>query len=737
MTNRYILNFAFCILHFALITSCRHGYKKANISGELRQWHKVTLTVDGPFANESDSSPNPFLDYRMTVIFTHESGSPSYKVPGYFAADGNAAETSSQSGNKWRAHLSPDKPGRWNYVVSILMGKNIAVNDSAVNNTPPIINTTGSFEILPTDKTGRDFRGKGRLEYVGKSYLQFTGSREFFLKAGADSPENLMAYKDFDGTYSNKISGISRADEASTTSLKSWQLHIQDWRPGDPTWQNGKGKGLIGALNYLSGKGCNSFSFLTYNAGGDGDDVWPFVSRNDKFHYDCSKLDQWQILFDHAQKLGLYLHFKLQETENDDNINGDLTNVPTSLDGGDLGTERKLYLRELIARFGYELALNWNLGEENTQSPEQQKAMAQYLHDTDPYSHHIVIHSYPDWQDRVYPPLLGEKSFLTGASLQNSWTTDHQRVVYWLRESEKAGKPWVVANDEQNPHYTGVPPDSGYEGFNGIARPEKYSGPYTIHDIRKYTLWGVLMAGGAGVEYYFGYTLPQNDLACEDWRSRDQSWDYCRIALGFFNENKIPFWEMQNTDTLVDNPENNNSKYCFSKPGELYVVYLPEGGTADLDLGSSTSTFQVQWFNPREGGDLKYGSVSKVKGPGKVSLGFATFAASDDWVILVRRLTTTPPGAQVSGISEIVIQNNLTKKLNMEQRISFITLGVENLSKSADFYENKFGWKRSELSNNEILFFRLNGILLSLYNRNKLAEDANIDAQARDLKDLH
>ena len=69
------------------------------ITGELKQWHKVTLTLDGPQASETDNEPNPFTDYRMDVTFTHESGSPSYKVPGYFAADGNAAETSASSGH--------------------------------------------------------------------------------------------------------------------------------------------------------------------------------------------------------------------------------------------------------------------------------------------------------------------------------------------------------------------------------------------------------------------------------------------------------------------------------------------------------------------------------------------------------------------------------------------------------------------------------------------------------------
>jgi len=619
-----------------LITACSAKKTETQISGELRQWHKVTLTVKGPFANESDTSPNPFLDYRMTVVFTHESGSPSYRVPGYFAADGNAANSSAASGNKWRAHLSPDTPGRWNYEVSIVAGKYVAVDNVPDDKTRSVCRTKGSFDILSTNKSGRDFRGKGRLQYVGERYLQFAGTKEYFLKAGADSPENLLAYEDIDGTYSNKKANIIRANEAPTSPLKTWQSHISDWHPGDPTWKDGKGKGLIGALNYLASKGCNSFSFLTYNAGGDGDDVWPFIRHDDKLHYDCSKLDQWQIVFDHAQKLGLYLHFKLQETENDDHVTGDLARVPSSLDGGNLGIERKLYLRELISRYGYELALNWNLGEENTQNPEQQRAMAQYIQDTDPSVHHLVIHTYPDWQDRVYNRLLGDSSVLTGASLQNNWLTGHQRILHWLNESEKAGKIWVVANDEQNPHYTGVPPDSGFESFDGIARPESGSIPYTIHDIRKYCLWGTLLAGGAGVEYYFGYTLPQNDLACEDWQSRDNSWDYCRIALDFFEENDIPFWEMKNTDNLIGNLSNDNSKYCFSNPGKIYVIYLPGGGSADLDLGNEKGSYHITWYDPRQGGALQQGSINVVEGGGKISLGKPPSADFSDWVILVR-----------------------------------------------------------------------------------------------------
>ena len=59
--------------------------------------------------------------------------------------------------------------------------------------------------------------------------------------------------------------------------------------------------------------------------------------------------------------------------------------------------------------------------------------------------------------------------------------------------------------------------------------------------------------------------------------------------------------------------------------------------------------------------------------------------------------------------------------------MTFITLGVKDLNQSIDFYESKFGWKRSELSNENIIFYELNGIHLALYDREKLAKDATVD----------
>ena len=68
---------------------------------------------------------------------------------------------------------------------------------------------------------------------------------------------------------------------------------------------------MIGALNYLASKGMNSVYFLTMNIEGDGKDVYPYTSYEERFRFDCSKLAQWEIVFDHMDKLGLMQHLSL------------------------------------------------------------------------------------------------------------------------------------------------------------------------------------------------------------------------------------------------------------------------------------------------------------------------------------------------------------------------------------------------------------------------------------------
>jgi catechol 2,3-dioxygenase-like lactoylglutathione lyase family enzyme len=64
----------------------------------------------------------------------------------------------------------------------------------------------------------------------------------------------------------------------------------------------------------------------------------------------------------------------------------------------------------------------------------------------------------------------------------------------------------------------------------------------------------------------------------------------------------------------------------------------------------------------------------------------------------------------------------------MRQKLSLVTLGVSNLNTSLQFYRDGLGWHPSSASNDDIVFFDLGGVALSLYSRGALAEDANVNS---------
>ncbi len=584
------------------------------IEGELKTWHTVTLSFHGPRVNEQ-AYPNPFLKYRLMAEFTCEKD--TFLVPGFYAADGNASESSAAEGDIWQVRFKPDRPGEWSFRVSFKEGHNLAVNDDPHAGEPVSFDgLSGTFRVEPSDKTGRDFRAHGRLQYVDEHYLRFAGSGASFIKGGADSPENFLAFHEFDGTRYGGRNQRRMGEDNPNTDLHRYEPHVGDWNPGDPLWKGDKGKGIIGALNYLASKGMNSVYMLTMNVMGDGEDVWPWTDREERYRFDCSRLDQWEIVFSHMEKLGIMMHLVLQETENE-----------CLLDVGKLDVQRKLYLRELIARFGHHLVITWNIGEENGptnwspvgQTVQDRKAMMSYIRKTNPYECFVVVHTHSTDPDHsaLIEPFLGFAD-LDGPSLQLSPPSlVHEYTKKWLNLSEEQGKPWVVCSDELGPHWMGVMPDAD--------DPD--------HDtIRKEALWGNLMAGGAGVEWYFGYRYDHGDLNCEDWRSRDIMWDQTRYALEFF-QTHLPFTRMESRDELI------NNGYCLAEPGSVYALYLPEGGDAVLDLTGHPGNFSVSWYDPRNGGTLIQGSTGVIEGGRKAPVGSPPGQPLDDWVCLIREVS--------------------------------------------------------------------------------------------------
>ena len=592
-----------CLCTLAAIATLQAA-PAVEIGGTLKCWHKATLTFVGPDTSE-DATPNPFRDYRLNVVFTHARSGKRHVVPGYYAADGRAAETSATAGNRWRVDFTPDEQGEWRYTASFRSGRDVAVSLDAQAGSPAAFDgASGGFSVGPSDKRGSDLRGKGLLQYVGGHYLQFAGNGEFFLKGGADSPENFLAYADFDGTWDADAGSGSYKEVGAF--IHRYAPHVQDWRSGDPTWKGGKGKGIIGALNYLSSKGVNSVYFLTYNLdGGDGRDTWPWTDPTVRDRFDVSKLDQWEIVFNHMDRMGIMLHVVTQETENDRALGG----------GAGLNLVRMLYLRELAARFGHHPALVWNLGEENNTPDKDRKEIARYIRAHDPYRHPITVHTHANRELSFYDGILGDP-FFECTSIQAFPKSYHHAAIALRKRSAEAGRKWVIFGDEQNPATRGVLPDA--------ADP-------THDEARVEALWGNLIGGGGGVEWYFGSKFPNMDINCEDFRSRERMWDQTRNALAFFDRH-LPFAEMEPDDSLVAGVPDGR---VLHRGEEVFAVQLPSGGDASLKLGAGT--YSIRWYDPRAGGELQTGTVATVRGPGVKAIGAPPAEPGKDWVALVQK----------------------------------------------------------------------------------------------------
>lgn len=564
--------------------------QEIKINGKAEKWQMVSLDIKGPNANSADNEPNPFLDLRLDVTFVSPSGK-AYKVPGFYNGNGQGAN----SGNIWSARFSPGETGNWKYEVSFRSGKEIAVNGNQPGKALPGDGAKGNFSVSAVAADAQGFYKTGRLEYVGKHYFK-QADGGYWVKGGTDEPEDMLAYVDFTNT---------------PQATHTYEAHVKDWKAGDPVWENGKGKGLIGALNYLAEAHVNSIYFMPMNIGGDGKNAWPFLGKiikggneeNDNTHYDNQKLAQWEIVFAHAQAKGLQLHVVLNEAEERNK---------RELDNGELGVERKLYYREMIARFGHHPALQWNICEEyNLQwdlTPTRVKSFAAYIRMLDPYKHPVAVH-HASTVEKAWPPFHNSDLFQV-SSFQTKVT---DAIWIWKEKSARAGNPQVMHLDELYPD---------------VAN-EKNSGRY-----RREYIWPIYFAGG-GVEL-----ILEDLLKTEDYRKYADHWKTMWHARKFIEQ--LPFWEMTHVNGALKGETGYEGKNAmcygkvFAKPGQIYAVYLPSAATnAQLDLTNAPGNYEVRFYDPSKG-EFE-GKTSTLKGGSWVELPAPPGTPEDDWAIVLTK----------------------------------------------------------------------------------------------------
>lgn len=576
--------------------------KGVAIPGDPSRWSPMEIWFQGPTHSQLDEFPNPFLDYRLEVLLKGPGGA-RFEVPGFFAGGGAGQST----GNTWKVRFTPPEAGNWSFDVSFRTGSNAAISlDPMVGQGIAFDGLEGSFLVDDVSPFATGFHRRGMLRDVGQHYLRFQDGT-WFLKGGTNSPENLLAYFGFDDV----------ADSGNLGLLHRYATHRNDWQAGDPDWTSKTtgydARGLIGALNYLAAEGVNSVYMLPMNLGGDGQDVSPYVGQAptdfDRTHFDVPRLHQWNAAFEHAQSKGILLHMVLAETE--------VANE-TWLDGGQLGIQRKLFLREMSARFAHHNALQWNLSEENDYPLSHLNAFADYIDEVDPYDHPITVHNHNDYIDQ-YTQIAGNPRFSLTSNQYSpdnaGWTVELLRGM-----SMNAGRPWAVCLDENWPAATGLQPDNA-------------------DDLRKRVLWDAYFSGAAGVEWYFGYQpLPiGGDLDVEDFRTRAPMWRSMRIARQFI-QTHLPFSAMGPADELLSGE---NGAYgggeVFAIPGQVYAIYLPSGSpSGTLNMNGVFGTFRKRWFNPRSG--AFEGSQQTIGGNSQHPLGTPPNTQTEDWVVWIQRL---------------------------------------------------------------------------------------------------
>ena len=228
------------------------------------------------------------------------------------------------------------------------------------------------------------------------------------------------------------------------------------------------------------------------------------------------------------------------------------------------------------------------------------------------------MHTLAHTKQEDYGPLVGLNTF-DGASLQiDDPPKVFNETLDWVTQSADAGRKWVVANDEQGYFKIGVKPDNNDP----------------THDpIRIDVLWGNIMAGGAGVEYYYGSRFPNNDLHCEDFRTRSNMFDQSRYALEFFSNNNIPFWDMSNENSRLSSPSTPNRCLAQRNSGDIILVHFVAGGSETIDLNGGAYT--IRWFDPFA--NTFHAATSTITTGPTRPLSPPSSSVRGDWIALLQR----------------------------------------------------------------------------------------------------
>ena len=275
--------------------------------------------------------------------------------------------------------------------------------------------------------------------------------------------------------------------------------------------------------------------------------------------------------------------------------------------------EYSRYVRYLIARYGARPAMWLVVADGFGKEPVADPA-GQTVQEWDSYGQPTGIHYspfddlMPDWSD---DPRSGfhfnrahqDKEWLDFQWAQTGHNADHHpHEVFRMYENEPTK---AVANGEPT--------------YERIGSPEKATGWWQGHEA-----WLNFTSGGTmGVIYGAGglwnWKLSPNEEGWSDWANTNASWDQ---SINFEGSKYVGYlYRALDGLDLTDIQRRHDLAYgalALAKESELYIVYLPNGGS--VSIGGLKEPMTYRWFDPKEGkwngsGTSKSGIIATLKAP--------------------------------------------------------------------------------------------------------------------------
>ena len=333
--------------------------------------------------------------------------------------------------------------------------------------------------------------------------------------------------------------------------------------------------------------------------------AWPATLAEDIYHpgFDYSRFD-----VSHWQKLDRLLKFA---RDRDVIISLVLDMNDSRVHPAAGSADERRFVHYAIDRFAAFSNVTWDLGDDldSYRDDNWTHTTGTWLKAWDPYRHLATSHPVNNrHQDRT-------SDWFDFTSFQEWSRNQHAFMLGQRKQQERLGRIIPQTNEEY-----------GYEDHYPLW--SKGPGSESADTLRRMA-WEIAMAGGyqtAGETARRGtHVWPDTGGGWMNGRGDDTMTMFQGYGhmVDFFTS--FEWWKTEPHDEFV-----NRGNYCLARPGEIYAVYLPRGGTATVRLQAGRYT--ARWFNPSTGQITELPPIDRSPWTSPPS------PTSDDWALLIRKL---------------------------------------------------------------------------------------------------